>query len=230
MTAFVILALIPLGQQARPASQKPAGLMVRLEVDHWKHQMYDPLFVRVAVANLTSETVQVGPQLCRRAGYMIIDEPFRYRFESEYVDGFNKPLSPLAPGDERIVDYEILQMPPIRLHSHDFWKDVSGGSVGVQAEVSSGIADVDLLLSHSSASRRMHFAKRSEAEADFINQLYAKLVRRCRENVTIRDVDENVDVDRPAPEHFGLHGFPYTLEVPELGVAPKLRERRRRAN
>lgn len=189
-----------------PLPDQPEGLVVRLWTDGTRHRMFDPLFVRVTVTNTTDSTIVVGRDLCRRANYRITAGSFSYAFD--FIDLLGGVEGqPMEPGEEWIVHYEILQIPPIKIFDHDFWNDVPKNSGAIVAAcVGSELVKAEF-MSHDRASTSLRVFERPEPEAALLKSLYDEMRRRKEEHFAPDDASRPRERRCPSLHGFGLRDF-----------------------
>ena len=226
-TVFLIVLALMNPPYVHGLPEEHEGLVARLWINHWNHQYYDPLFVRVTLTNTSDETIAVESHLHLQAEYRITHEPFLYSVEPEWVGGLPK-TSPMNPGEEWIVDYEVLQMPPIEMHDHSFWNEIIGKRSSVTATVGNPPSDPTVFVhppevfvhkDRNFQSSRFHIrlAKRSDMETEFIEDLYGEMAERVRSRHLGHPELLEEDDFRPTPRAFGLDDFlPYKDLIQQL--------------
>lgn len=192
-----------------PFLEKPQvqqGLVAKLEIDDWRHQLYDPLFTRVRLTNHGKQNVTLGSSLFHNASYWLDDDPLRYRFQSEH--GYLPDVGPivLAAGENLVVDHEVLQTPPIAMQNHSLWHDLAARTAFVETEVSLRVGEAKEAVDLRTAGG-LAFQRRPEAEMEFLGSLYAELNQRERPRAGAERRDPDPSPPLPTPETFGLHEF-----------------------
>lgn len=204
MAAAIILSMIAVAQEPRVHELPAPGdhLGVRLWVDKRYHQLFDPLFVKVTVTNQSEQSMTVGTSICSGANYTLWRDPFTYKFETMRSFGDPGPME-MDPDEEWIVNYEILQTPPLKMHDHDFWKNLPHGSATIEVQVSPGGLPPDKVL-HGSASQNLEFRKRGDDEDKFLRELFGEMQRRFKDP---RDESPREDRNLPYLGAFGVSKF-----------------------
>jgi hypothetical protein len=115
----------------------------------------------------------------------------------------------LSQEESCVIDYEILEFPPAQELKHDFWHDVVGEPVDIQAHLSlwPKVEDTWKLLCRRPPSFSIYVKDRAPEEKRFLSELYTEGLERESKNVPF---PKDFDLTSPTPPNFGLASFePY---------------------
>ena len=106
-----------------------------------------------------------------------------------------------------MIDYQVLQTPPIEQYEHDFWlSEVETTSVDITTEVGSKLVN-PYLLDDNRASYVLRFAARPDDEERFIVGLYAEIDRRKKGLSEAAEPRRRRELTCPNPHGFGVRNF-----------------------
>lgn len=100
-----------------------------------------------------------------------------------------------------MVDFEILECPPIDQFGHDFWRDQRGRSLRITAQVGGKPKELMTLFSNATPTSSVYFRERPQDEMDFLDELYGEMLRRKEKMVALPD---DFDFLVPDARDFGL--------------------------
>jgi len=191
----------------------------RLEVCPREVCLADPVFVRVVVRNTESEPIEMPLSFVRDSTlFFEVDNhssDYLYRAREDPGAGGAAP-GVLRPGQECIVAYDVIELPPVDHFGRDFWDEMATlGSAGVRA-----------ILWHDAVDQRqvvradLRIRERPRAEMRRLGQLYAESKRLRAADSVPADFDDS----RPGPGSFGLPSLRPQEEVvgPLLAAEPQL--------
>ena len=186
--------------------QEQSGFVPKLEIDDWRHQLYDPLFTRAQLTNHTEESVRVGSSVFHNASYWLTEGRFRYQCPSERRYLRHVGAQTFQAGESRFVDYEVLQMPPVTMVGHSFWNDLPNQTAFIETKVSLSLGE-EKRKAEPRGKRGLAFLPRPEPEMKFLERLYKKLGEREPETGSGWYGDREAERTTPTPQTFGLSGF-----------------------
>jgi hypothetical protein len=202
-------------------SPQNPGLSVQLEYASWKVQIVDPWFVRLSIVNTTDEELQVPYSLLHSVRYSIRwakDSSYSYSYqfppEPEQFSSTSRQIHPLAPGERWIIDYEVLETPPLKELQHEFWREVVGTrDIYMEPRIWSRSAELRELLPGCASFSAPSIRLRPPAEMQWLTELLAEWAKRTAAN----QPETGWEALGSRPLDFGLYSFrPYPDLVRKL--------------
>jgi len=201
----------------------PAGgedpLLWRVEVFPQTLLLGDVAIVRVTASNRGDEPVPLPTRYHSELAHLTFEisnvhSPYHYVWRGRGHGTGDVPVVPLGPGDERVVAFETVEVPPAGEMERDFWTGTTENPADRDGFVLTTKAWHPAVAARSQGTLFRCLGPRPEAEVAAL----------CEVHRQAPPEPFGGSVDTVAPVHFGLWSYPVHMATPEVlaGLEAKL--------